>query len=309
MQDEIRQYRMTETSPCILYFGISERFMPQSSVTESPQLNSVSKFFLYSKKVVSTVAAVTQGFYLVYRHGLYKNPNNPNNTRYVQYFCRQLTKVFNIEVQIHGVIPEQPALWVSNHVSWLDIAVLGSGTRVFFLAKAEIEKWPLLGKLAKGGGTLFIKRGSGDSIKIREQITSFLKQDIPVLFFPEATTSDGTKIKKIHGRLLGAAIEAKRPVQICLICYVNQQGELDTIAPYIGDIGFMEHVKNVLEMPKVTAHLMALAPVEVQGHTVETLTQEIQAKMIEGLAELQQKVTMPHFDDVDQIDQDRCLGS
>lgn len=68
--------------------------------------------------------------------------------------------------------------------------------RGYFLAKAEIEQWPVFGKLAKGGGTLFIKRGSGDSIKIRDQITQFLKQDVPVLFFPEATTSDGTKIKK-----------------------------------------------------------------------------------------------------------------
>lgn len=205
--------------------------MTQSSVTETSSLNGLSKFFLYSKKLVTGLGAIIQGFYLVFRHRLYKDPNNPCNTRYVQHFCRQLCKVFNLEIQVHGVIPREPALWVSNHVSWLDVAVLGSGARVFFLAKAEIEKWPLLGKLAKGGGTLFIKRGSGDSIKIKEQITTFLKQDIPVLFFPEATTSDGSRIKKIYGRLLGSAIEANRPVQICLICYVNQDGQLDTVAP------------------------------------------------------------------------------
>lgn len=84
---------------------------------------------------------IGEGFYLVYRHRLYKNPNNPMNTRYVQYFCRQLCKVFNIEVEVHGTIPRNPSLWVSNHISWLDVAVLGSGARVFFLAKAEIEKW------------------------------------------------------------------------------------------------------------------------------------------------------------------------
>ena len=281
--------------------------MTQSSITEHISLNSVSKFFLYSKKVLATMGVISQGFYLVYRHGLYKEPNHPNNTRYVQYFCRQLSKVFNIEVEIHGEIPQEPALWVSNHVPWLDIAALGSGARVFFLAKAEIEKWPLLGKLAKGGGTLFIKRGSGDSVRIREQITSFLKHDIPVLFFPEATTSDGSKIKKIYGRILGAAIEANRPVQICLICYVNQAGELDNIAPFIDDIRFIDHVKNVLEMPKVTAHLIALQPIAVQGHTVETLTQEVQAQMIEGLARLQQKVLMPHPEKI--ANENRYVGS
>jgi len=253
-------------------------------------MNSVSKFFLYSKKIVAVMSAVFQGFYLVFRYRLYQDSNNPKNTRYVQYFCRRLSKVFNIEVQVHGEIPRTPALWVSNHISWLDIAVLGSGARVFFLAKAEIEQWPFLGKLAKGGGTLFIKRGSGDSIRIREQIAGFLKQDIPVLFFPEATTTDGSKVKKVHGRILGAAIEAQKPVQICLICYVNQKGELDLVSPFIGDITFMQHVKNVIEMPQVTAHLMALPHISVEGHTVDTLTALVQEKMVIGLAQLQNEV-------------------
>ena len=91
---------------------------------------------------------IGEGFYLIYRHGLYKDPNNPVNTRYVQYFCRRLCDVFNIEVQVHGVIPREPALWVSNHISWLDVAVLGSGARIFFW-RAEIEKWPILGNLAR----------------------------------------------------------------------------------------------------------------------------------------------------------------
>ena len=262
---------------------------------ETPALNNppfslFSKFSLYSKKLAAGLETIGEVFYLIYRHGLYKDPNNPVNTRYVQYFCRRLCEVFNIEVQVHGAIPREPALWVSNHISWLDVAVLGSGARIFFLAKAEIEKWPILGNLAKGGGTLFIKRGSGDSIRIREQITEFLKQDIPVLFFPEATTTDGTKVKKVHGRLLGAAIEAQRPVQICVICYVNQNGELDMVAPFIGEMTFAEHVQRVLEMPKVTAHLMTLPTVAVTGHTVETLTREVEQQMRAGLLELQRKV-------------------
>ena len=260
-----------------------------TAVTNQP-LNLISKLSLYSKKLASGLETIGEGFYLIYRHGLYKDPNNPVNTRYVQYFCRRLCEVFNIEVEVHGIIPREPALWVSNHISWLDVAVLGSGARIFFLAKAEVERWPILGKLAKGGGTLFIKRGSGDSIRIREQITEFLKQDIPVLFFPEATTTDGTKVKKVHGRLLGAAIEAQRPVQVCVICYVNQNGELDLVAPFIGEMTFAEHVQRVLEMPKVTAHLMTLPAISVEGHTVDSLTKEVDRQMRAGLAKLQQKV-------------------
>lgn len=261
-----------------------------TTVTRKTPLNFLSKFSLYSKKLALGLETIGAGFYLIYRHSLYKHPNNPANTRYVQYFCRRLCEVFNVEVQVHGTIPREPALWVSNHVSWLDVAVLGSGARIFFLAKAEVEKWPIVGNLAKGGGTLFIKRGSGDSVRIREQIAGFLKQDIPVLFFPEATTTDGRNVKKVHGRLLGAAIEAQRPVQICVICYVNQQGELDMVAPFIGEMTFAEHVQKVLEMPKVTAHLLTLPAIPVQGHSVESLTREVEQQMREGLLSLQQKV-------------------
>ncbi|RGD90832.1 1-acyl-sn-glycerol-3-phosphate acyltransferase [Acinetobacter sp. SWAC57] len=271
----------------------SESSMQSNTEIKTTSLSGLSKLALYSKKLVTGLGAVSEGFYLVYRHGLYKDINNPQNTRYVQYFCRRLCKVFNIDVHVHGDIPRKPALWVSNHISWLDVAVLGSGARVFFLAKAEIEKWPVFGKLAKSGGTLFIQRGSGDSIKIREQITEFLKQDIPVLFFPEATTTDGSKVKKVHGRILGAAIEAQRDVQICLICYVNQQGGLDQVSPFIGNIGFAEHVQKVLEMPQVTAHLVALPAICTAGHTVDSLTALVQQKMVQGLADLHQKVLKP----------------
>ncbi len=170
--------------------------MAQTQSIVNSTLKKLSKIGLYGKKVTSATAAISEGFYLVYRHGLYKDPNNPVNTRYVQYFCRRLCQVFNLDIEVHGTIPREPALWVSNHISWLDVAVLGSGARVFFLAKAEIENWPILGNLAKSGGTLFIKRGSGDSVRIREQIAEFLKQNIPVLFFPEATTTDGHSVKK-----------------------------------------------------------------------------------------------------------------
>ena len=262
-------------------------------IQKTAKLSTLSKVFLYSKKVALGTTAISQGFYLVFRHQLYKDPNNPKNTRYVQYFCRRLCDVFNIDVKIHGDIAREPALWVSNHVSWLDVAVLGSAARVFFLAKAEIEHWPVLGKLAKGGGTLFIQRGSGDSIRIREQIAEFLTHDVPVLFFPEATTTDGSKVKKVHGRILGAALEAQKPVQICLICYVNQEGKLDTVAPFIGNATFAEHVQAVLEMPKVTAHLKTLPAISVEGHTVDTLTKLVQQKMQDGLMQLQAEVLKP----------------
>lgn len=258
--------------------------------TQSPKRNLLLRIALYIKKFFHLLIVLFNGFYLIFSKKLYKNPNDPNNTRYVQYFCRQLGEVFNVKVQVHGEIARQPALWVSNHISWLDVAVLGSGARVFFLAKAEVASWPIIGKLARWGGTLFIRRGSGDSALIKEQITEFLKQDTPVLFFPEATTTDGTRVKKVHGKLLASAIEAQKPVQICLIAYVNQQGQLDNIIPFIGNQGFVQNLTQVLQMPVVTAHLVALPSIDSRAHTVESLTALVQQEMQQGLEKLHQQL-------------------
>ena len=107
---------------------------------ETPALNNppfslFSRFSLYSKKLAAGLETIGEGFYLIYRHGLYKDPNNPVNTRYVQYFCRRLCEVFNIEVQVHGAIPREPALWVSNHISWLDVRYWVQVPAFFFWRK------------------------------------------------------------------------------------------------------------------------------------------------------------------------------
>lgn len=62
------------------------------------------------------------------------------------------------------------------------------------------------------------------------------------------------------------------------------------VAPFIGNISFAKHVQNVLEMPKVTAHLMALPAIATEGHTVESLTALVHENMLEGLQRLQAKV-------------------
>lgn len=267
--------------------------MPRLSNFLSKTLNAlpktVQKNVHLSRKGASAVAILAQGFYLIARHQMYKNPNDVKNTEHIQYFCQQMMKVFNIKVQVHGEMPTQPALWVSNHISWIDIIVLGATARVFFLAKAEIANWPVIGLLAKSAGTLFIKRGSGDSNQIKQQMTDFLRHDIPVLFFPEATTGDGSKIKKIYGRLFGSAINAQRPVQICLLCYVNQAGQLDQIVPYVNETIF-ENALQVLQMQQVTVHVLTLPAIDTTGHNVTSLTELVQQQMTDGLADLHKRV-------------------
>ena len=66
---------------------LSEHFMTQQSAIAPKKISKLAKLFLYGKKFATGSLVLSEGFYMVFRHQLYKDPNNPANTRYVQFFC------------------------------------------------------------------------------------------------------------------------------------------------------------------------------------------------------------------------------
>ncbi|MES2821073.1 MAG: 1-acyl-sn-glycerol-3-phosphate acyltransferase [Pseudomonadota bacterium] len=162
-------------------------------------------------------------------------------------------------VRVLGQLPRMPALWVSNHVSWCDIPLLGALQPMSFLSKAEVRQWPLAGWLAEKSGTLFIQRGAGDSTVLGQQIGAYLGQQRPLLIFPEGTTTDGRGVRTFHGRLLASALEHQVPLQPVAIRY-RRQGQPDDLAPFIGDDDLLSHLKRLLRAPvaEVELHLLPL---------------------------------------------------
>lgn len=288
--------------PCgLLLIAISQvnplnschRSFPLQSLHQLRRLKSHGQLTVRQlKRMAALVKVINEGFGVAFREGAFSQPNQPKHTRIVRFFCRRLCEALNIEVTVHAPMPVEHALWVSNHVSWLDVAVIGSQTRIFFLAKAEIQHWPVFGRLAQAGGTLFIQRGSGDSVLVKEQISGFLNQKIPVLFFPEATTTDGRTVKRLHGKLLASAIATGTPIQPLVLCYVNQHGQLDQVVPFVDDAGFAAHLLQVLKLEKITAHVLPLAAISPIGHDIASLTAELHRQMSEGLLALQQQVLL-----------------
>lgn len=230
------------------------------------------------------------GFHKAYRIDTFKEPKRDVLPRYINVFSRKLAKVFDIDVVAVNEIPQHHALWVSNHVSWLDIPVVGSVCPAFFIAKSEVKDMPVIGPLATAAGTMFIKRGSGDAGSVSEQLATFLDQEYPVIFFPEGTTSDGKQVKKVHGKLLQASIDSGVPVQPIVLCYVNKNGNLCQRMPFIGEISFPAHLAKMLTNKPTKAYLMALDTIDPTGQDMESLRTELQEKMEAGLQQLHAQV-------------------
>lgn len=251
---------------------------------------SVKRQLNRSKKIVGMTTTIAGGFRAAQRIGAFRQPPRDKLPRYIQTFCRKMAGSFGVNVVEVEPVPQYHGLWVSNHVSWMDIPVVGTVSPAFFLSKAEIGDWPVFGKLVHAAGTLFIQRGSGDAGSVATQIASFLKDGFPVIFFPEATTTDGTKVKRIHGTLLQSAIDANVPVQPIVLCYVNKDGALSKELPYYGKMTMKDSLKRVLDSKDVTAYVLPLAPLDPAGKSKSELTNMLQKQMQDGLAELHARV-------------------
>ena len=119
--------------------------------------------------------------------------------------------------------------------------------------------WPVAGWLAHKAGTLFIRRGAGDSSQVGQQLTRHLQQGHHLLIFPEGTTTDGLALRTFHGRLLSSAIDSGVPLQPVAIRYWRD-GAVDLQAAFIGDDDLLSHLRRLLSAPaaEVEIHLLPL---------------------------------------------------
>jgi 1-acyl-sn-glycerol-3-phosphate acyltransferase len=121
-------------------------------------------------------------------------------------YHRACRRIFGVHVEISGTPSSvHPTLFVSNHVSYLDISVLGSLIGGSFIAKAEVAGWPLFGWLAKLQRTVFVDRQRSSTVNQGARIRGRLTAGDNLILFPEGTSSDGNRTLRFKSALLGVA--------------------------------------------------------------------------------------------------------
>ena len=138
-------------------------------------------------------------------------------------------RIMGLKVRVVGKpATARPALFVSNHVSYLDIPVLGSVMPVAFVAKAEVAQWPVYGWLAKLQRTVFVDRRRKTTLQQRDSLHARLAAGDALVLFPEGTSNDGNRILPFRSALLSVAeaAAAERPlaIQPVSIAYTSVNG-------------------------------------------------------------------------------------
>lgn len=177
--------------------------------------------------------------------------------KWTQACSRMILASLGVQYEIEGQPPAR-GLVVCNHLSYIDILVLSAAMPCFFVAKIEIGGWPFFGKAARTGGTIFVDRGSlASSMSVAEQMTERLKLSIPVpvLLFPEGTSTDGSQVIRFHSRLIDPATAIGAPITTAAVSYVIESGVEERELCWYGDEEFATHLWKVLGTAGFSAQL------------------------------------------------------
>ena len=177
----------------------------------------------------------------------------------IRRWCRQFLAMLAVEPRAHrqaaGAMPDH-VLIVANHISWLDIFVLLSFQPARFVAKADLKRMPVVGRLITNVGTLYIERERRrDTHTVNRATVEALERGDVVAVFPEATTSDGTGLLKFHSSLLQSAVDARGHVQPIAIRYRTPSDEFCIAPAYVGELNLFQSFWRVTGEPRIVAEL------------------------------------------------------
>jgi 1-acyl-sn-glycerol-3-phosphate acyltransferase len=188
-----------------------------------------------------------------------------------------LLRCFHVKVITHGMLPgnaTKSTMFVGNHISWTDIHAMNSIIPVRFIAKIEIQSWPIFGYLVSKSGTLFINRSiRKDAARIVDMTTDSLKEGDNVCLFPEGTTTEGTHTLPFKSSIVQAAINAKAHIWPVAIHYPLPNGKPNTLMAFAGETNMIESMTEILKMQTPVVELHFLAPISCIGHSRQSATQ------------------------------------
>ena len=165
-------------------------------------------------------------------------------------WSRLLARVVGMRIHVEGTPPE--GFLVANHLSYMDILVLGAVTGTGFVSKAEVAGWPGIGICARSAGTLFLNRErKRELVPMAAEIRERLAHGQGLCVFPEGTSTRGAEILPFRSSLLEPAAEGRIPVSYAALRYATPPGSppADLSVCWWGEMTLGPHLLRLLSMP------------------------------------------------------------
>lgn len=211
---------------------------------------------------------------------------------------RTLAALVRQEVVVDRAPPPQgPRLIVTNHISWLDIVVLCSVEPVCFLAKREVEAWPVVSAFARLQETVFVDRQRRRTIPAANAaMAQRMLAGRPVLLFPEGTTGDGSALGKFHSSHFAAARDllatASGIETVCVQPVAIRYSS--SAAAWLGDATLLPHLWSLLKGEPIRCDLAFGKPLAYgRGECRKAIAGEAASSIASMLTSMQRAADLP----------------
>lgn len=193
--------------------------------------------------------------------------------------ARGVARITGMRIEVQGTPPKPPFYLVSNHLTFLDVFVIGSVLECVFVARDDLAQWPMLGFIIRGMNAVFINRERmRDTVRVNEQLTSAMSDGYGVVVFPESQVSTQGVVLPFKPALLEPAVQLDLHVHYASIHYRTPEGcpPASEVAVWHDDVGLFEHYLNLAALPNFTA-VLTFGDSPIPGEDRKTLAKDLHA--------------------------------
>ena len=209
---------------------------------------------------------------------------------------RMCRRVIGMEVEVRGrPLVEGPALFVANHISYLDITAIGSEVDASFVSRADIREWPIFGYLSTLQRTIYVDRQPKYARQQMTELARRLAEGDRLILFPEGTSSDGNSILPFKSSLFAAAAlrvdDAAVPIQPISIAYTRLDGLplgrlMRPLYAWYGDMEFAPHFWQLLGYGKFKVDITIHEPVTLEAfESRKQLARHCESTIVRGFSQ------------------------
>jgi 1-acyl-sn-glycerol-3-phosphate acyltransferase len=208
--------------------------------------------------------------------------------RRIAWWARGLLASLGVGLHVDGAFRPGAKLIVANHLSWLDImAVHAVCPQARFVSKADVQHWPLIGRLVASAGTLYIVREKArDALRVVHQMAEALRAGDTVAVFPEGTTGLGSEPLPFHANLLQSAIATSVPVQPVALRFSDARHEISPAADFTGEITLAQSLWMLACGEAVVVRVRVLAAEATAHADRRALAAHLRAQIAQALDEM-----------------------
>ena len=192
----------------------------------------------------------------------------PGGAVWVSAWCRRIMRAMEISCEVEGEVPtadERGLALVSNHLSYLDILVYSAVRPFVMVSKTEVRGWPLLGWITAQAGTVYVERADVKGgqrqthAEVNARMSAAFESGLPVLFFPEGTTTDGGNVLPFRRGLFHSVVNGGVPMRTAAVAYSlgegNGQATVAKDVCYWGEMVFGQHLFGALGLKDLKVRL------------------------------------------------------